>query len=136
VASLGRRPGGNRDTVRDTAPRQFIFGDGAGGVERIRIDLSGPHLDHLRTVMDTTPDALRDGTPGAVVAADAHVPQIPEEDDEDPPSSDYADEQAEFDLAADFELGLTDEDQPKDPAASPQGNGNGTKAGNRGRVDA
>jgi hypothetical protein len=136
VASLGRRPGGNRDTVRDTAPRQFIFGDGAGGVERIRIDLSGPHLDHLRTAMDTTPDALRDGNSGAALAADAHVPHLPESDDEDPPSSDYADEQAEFDLAADFELGLTDEDQPKDPAASPQGNGNGTKAGNRGRVDA
>ena len=49
VAALGRRPGGERDaTERDRAPRQFIFGDGAGGVERIRIDFSGPHLEHLR----------------------------------------------------------------------------------------
>jgi len=59
----------HRDTERDTSPRQFIFGDGAGGVERIRIDLSGPHLDHVRAAMDTTPDALRDSTPGAVAAA-------------------------------------------------------------------
>ncbi|WP_211215248.1 ATP-binding protein [Actinoalloteichus spitiensis] len=56
VASLGRRPGGERmATERDQAPRQFIFGDGAGGVERIRIDFSGPHLAHLRDALDTTP---------------------------------------------------------------------------------
>jgi hypothetical protein len=61
VASLGRRPGGERGmTERDRAPRQFIFGDGAGGVERIRIDFSGNHLDHLRGVLDTTPDAMRE----------------------------------------------------------------------------
>jgi hypothetical protein len=61
VASLGRRPGGERGmTERDRAPRQFIFGDGAGGVERIRIDFSGNHLDHLRGALDTTPDAMRD----------------------------------------------------------------------------
>jgi hypothetical protein len=29
-------------------------------VERIRIDFSGNHLDHLRNVLDTTPDAMRD----------------------------------------------------------------------------
>jgi hypothetical protein len=136
VASLGRRPGGNRDTVRDTAPRQFVFGDGAGGVERIRIDLSGPHLDHLRGVMDTTPDALREAAPGQVLPPESHAPQIPEAD-EPPPrdgATEYADEQAEFDLAADYELGLTEEDT--DPAGPPDGNGNGKKAGKRGRVDA
>ncbi|MGH3513323.1 MAG: ATP-binding protein [Pseudonocardiaceae bacterium] len=66
VASLGRRPGGDRmATERDRAPRQFIFGDGAGGVERVRVDLSGAHLEHLCTALDTTPDALRGG-PAAV----------------------------------------------------------------------
>ncbi|MGH3795726.1 MAG: ATP-binding protein [Pseudonocardiaceae bacterium] len=60
VASLGRRPGGDRlTTERDRAPRQFIFGDGASGVERIRVDFSGSHLQHLCTVLDTTPDAQR-----------------------------------------------------------------------------
>ncbi|MDQ3901759.1 MAG: hypothetical protein M3319_15410, partial [Actinomycetota bacterium] len=47
------------DTERDRAPRQFIFGDGAGGVERIRVDFSGAHLQHLCTALDTTPDARR-----------------------------------------------------------------------------
>lgn len=66
VASLGRRPGGDRlATERDRAPRQFIFGDGAGGVERIRVDFSGRHLEHLCAVLDTTPDALRRETPVA-----------------------------------------------------------------------
>ena len=60
IASLGRRPGGDgADTERDRAPRQFIFGDGAGGVERVRVDFSGAHLQHLCTALDTTPDALR-----------------------------------------------------------------------------
>ncbi|TMZ45345.1 ATPase, partial [Klebsiella pneumoniae] len=54
VASLGRRPGSRRDVERDTEPRQFLFADGAGGVERIRVDFSGPHLDHLRAALDTT----------------------------------------------------------------------------------
>ncbi|MBE9374657.1 ATP-binding protein [Saccharopolyspora sp. HNM0983] len=58
VAALGRRPGPARNsTERDRAPRQFIFGDGAGGVEKIRIDFSGPHLEHLREALDTTPAA-------------------------------------------------------------------------------
>jgi hypothetical protein len=58
VAALGRRPGpANGSVERDRAPRQFIFGDGAGGVERIRIDFNGPHLAHLRAALDTTPVA-------------------------------------------------------------------------------
>ena len=112
MASLGRRPGGNRDAVRDTAPRQFIFGDGAGGVERIRIDLSGPHLDHLRAVMDTTPDALREARPGRGPAAGGPRPGDPAEETRNHrprrARRTYAEEQAEFDLAADFELGLTE----------------------------
>lgn len=137
VASLGRRPGAHRDAVRDTAPRQFIFGDGAGGVERIRIDLSGPHLDHLRAAMDTTPDALRDAAPGTVLPPEVHAPEIPEAEEDAPRdgTSEYADEQAEFDLAADFELGLTDDDPNLDgPPPDGSGNGSGKKA--RGRVDA
>lgn len=60
VASLGRSPGGDRaDTERDRSPRQFIFADGAGGVERVRVDFSGTHLQHLCAALDTTPDALR-----------------------------------------------------------------------------
>src|SRR5215470_3830674 len=78
IASLGRRPGGDRgQTERDRAPRQFIFGDGAGGVERIRIDFSGPHLSHLAVALDTTPDAQRSeeqrpGSPPPVPAGEFH----------------------------------------------------------------
>ncbi len=61
VSALGRRPGPARNnTGRDRSPRQFIFGDGAGGVERIRIDFDGAHLEHLRDALDTTP-ATADG---------------------------------------------------------------------------
>ncbi|MGI5126425.1 ATP-binding protein [Pseudonocardia sp. CA-107938] len=38
-------------------PRQFVFADGRGGVEAIRIDLSAPHLAHLRAALDTNPSA-------------------------------------------------------------------------------
>ncbi len=74
VASLGRRPGADRvATERDRAPRQFIFGDGAGGVERIRVDFSGPHLEHLCAALDTTPDALRGDTLGVELPGGADV---------------------------------------------------------------
>jgi hypothetical protein len=156
IASLGRRPGSHRDVTRDTSPRQFIFGDGAGGVERIRIDLSGPHMDHVRTAMDTTPDAMRDPTPGAVLAADQHAPYIPDEETEPPTDGsvenpadvDGADEHDEFEIAADYELGLTDdethaENHPGDHPDSPGPNGDGSGGGGngaskkpRGRVDA
>jgi hypothetical protein len=79
VASLGRRPGGDRMTTeRDRAPRQFIFGDGAGGVERVRVDFSGAHLEHLCTALDTTPDALRGSSPAVELPAAADL--APEED--------------------------------------------------------
>jgi hypothetical protein len=54
VASLARRTTAQR-TQRDIEPRQFIFADGTGGVERIRADYSGPHLAHVRAALDTTP---------------------------------------------------------------------------------
>ncbi len=103
VASLGRRPGGARTaTERDRAPRQFIFGDGAGGVERIRIDFSGPHLEHLRNALDTTPDALRDGPDQAELELSS-PPQDPFAYEESL-TDDYDDE-----LAADLEVGLVDD---------------------------
>ncbi|GAB2991334.1 ATP-binding protein [Saccharothrix stipae] len=103
VASLGRRPGGVRTNLeRDRAPRQFIFGDGAGGVERIRIDFSGPHLEHLRNSLDTTPDALRDGAESTEVEVSS-PPQDPFAYAEQ-----YTDEYDD-ELAADLEVGLTDE---------------------------
>ncbi|QUH01159.1 ATP-binding protein [Saccharopolyspora erythraea] len=93
VAALGRRPGPARNsTERDRAPRQFIFGDGAGGVEKIRIDFSGPHLEHLRDALDTTPAS--DGDEGErralkgsdnVANSDASTAGLAPVDDEDYP---------------------------------------------------
>jgi len=104
VASLSRRPGGDRGmTERDVSPRQFIFGDGAGGVERIRIDFSGPHLEHLRTAMDTTPDAMRESErnraalPGTPQAEPVSVPHY------------VGDPEGEFDTEFEAELGLVEE---------------------------
>jgi hypothetical protein len=105
VASLGRRPAQRTETERDRAPRQFIFADGTGGVERIRADFSGPHLDQFRTIMDTTPDGMRDPV-GAAEAARQEAP-MPAEPPE--PPTQYADADADFELEADFELGLTEE---------------------------
>ncbi len=103
VASLGRRPGGDRGmTERDTSPRQFIFGDGAGGVERIRIDFSGPHLAHLREAMDTTPDAMREehNNPAALPGTEAEPVSVPHY---------VGDPEGQFDEEFDAELGLVDE---------------------------
>lgn len=103
IASLGRRPGGERNaTERDRAPRQFIFGDGAGGVERIRIDFSGPHLEHLRNALDTTPDAKRDNGKGELVPAD--------DPNAAPMPPAYVPDEIDDELAADMELGLTEEE--------------------------
>lgn len=133
IASLGRRPGAHRGVERDMSPRQFIFGDGAGGVERIRIDLSGPHLDHLRLAMDTTPDALRDSTPGAVIPADTPAAAPPDEYALEPAAVDGSEESdLDFELAADFELGLTDEElDGAAPPVDPSGKKVKRKDGNR-----
>ncbi|HEX4702718.1 MAG TPA: ATP-binding protein [Pseudonocardiaceae bacterium] len=105
VASLGRRPGGDRGmTERDRAPRQFIFGDGAGGVERIRIDFSGNHLDHLRNVLDTTPDAMRDVARPALPALPTDLMAEPSR-----PRGRHASEpDLDDEFAAELEVGLVD----------------------------
>ncbi|WP_431875134.1 ATP-binding protein [Amycolatopsis sacchari] len=105
VAALGRRPGAHRDAERDREPRQFIFGDGAGGVERIRVDFSGPHLEHLRAAMDTTPgskDALPADNRASREAEEAEAPHVPA-----PPPDDELEQDLE--LAAEREVGLTEE---------------------------
>lgn len=56
LTAMGRKPAGQAH-VRDRSPRQFLFADGADGVERIRADFSGDHLSGLRTALDTTPGA-------------------------------------------------------------------------------
>jgi hypothetical protein len=141
IASLGRRPGAHRDTQRDTSPRQFVFGDGAGGVERIRIDLSGPHLDHVRATLDTTPDAMREPAAGAVMGADEHAPALPDDDDPTPPRDGSVEEDGsrdEFDLAADYELGLTEDAEaaPNGGAPAPDGEHAGERAGEQVREQA
>jgi hypothetical protein len=106
VASLGRRPGGERGmTERDRSPRQFIFGDGAGGVERIRIDFSGSHLDHLRDRLDTTPGGTRDA------AARPALPALPTDLLPDAPRRHGRHAEPDFDdeFAAELEVGLADE---------------------------
>jgi hypothetical protein len=143
LASLGRRPGGDRGiTERDRAPRQFVFGDGNGGVERIRIDFSGPHLEHLRAALDTTPDALREGTDRArgEVSAPPDRPELPsstsgghavepangyEDGHEDLPAEDVDDELSED--FAELEAGLTDElvGAPGPRRPDPDGRGGG-----------
>jgi hypothetical protein len=110
IASLGRRPGAHRNgTERDTAPRQFVFGDGAGGVERIRIDFSGPHLDPLRKAMDTTPDAQRESNRAAL----AELPAVPSPEGLDsgmpPESIENGYDSYDDELAAELEVGLIDE---------------------------
>ncbi|MCU1686124.1 MAG: hypothetical protein JWQ81_6863 [Amycolatopsis sp.] len=143
VAALGRRPGAQRGGLeRDREPRQFVFGDGAGGVERIRVDFSGPHLEHLRAVMDTTPGS-KDARPqdsriraeaeaAAAEMADEYVARPPEDEEIEP----------DFELAAELEVGLTEEQLLDTPLESRQpqsgdvqnGNGNGNGAGEHARA--
>ena len=70
LGTLSPRP--RHDDRPDDTPRQFIFADGHGGVEKIRIDLEAPHLEHVRQALDTNPDARRvmtRGVPSAAVRA-------------------------------------------------------------------
>ena len=62
LGTLSPRP--RHDDRPDDTPRQFVFADGHGGVEKIRIDLEAPHLDHVREALDTNPDANRVATRG------------------------------------------------------------------------
>ncbi|EHY90410.1 ATP-binding protein [Saccharomonospora azurea] len=107
VAALGRRPGTRRDVERDTEPRQFVFADGAGGVERIRVDFSGPHLDHLRAALDTTPGSVPDGDRRP---ARSDRPVDEGDDAHGVPTPDPAPElDEELERAAEREVGLTEE---------------------------
>jgi hypothetical protein len=64
------------DPQRDRTPRQFLFADGAGGIERIHIDFSGPHLTHLRQALDTTPGQPTP-TPTPAIQANGTTPHRP-----------------------------------------------------------
>jgi hypothetical protein len=83
LGTLSPRP--RHDDRPDDTPRQFVFADGHGGVEKIRIDLEAPHLDHVRAALDTNPDASRvsargvpaASTPSAVRAPDEPAPRRP-----------------------------------------------------------
>ncbi len=82
LGTLSPRP--RHDDRPDDTPRQFIFADGHGGVEKIRIDLEAPHLEHVREALDTNPDASRIAvsgapvvTPPAVRAPDEPAPRRP-----------------------------------------------------------
>jgi hypothetical protein len=85
LGTLSPRP--RHDDRPDDAPRQFVFADGHGGVEKIRIDLEAPHLEHVRDALDTNPDARRipvrevraATTPAAVRAPDEPAPPRPPE---------------------------------------------------------
>jgi AAA-like domain len=126
VAALGRRPGAQRGLERDREPRQFIFGDGAGGVERIRVDFSGPHLEHLRAAMDTTPGS-KDALPADSRSRDAERPdeQVPV-----PPPDDKL--EPDLELAAEREVGLTEEQILAEEGMGATPNGERATAGKRG----
>ncbi len=141
VASLGRRPGAHRGGLeRDRDPRQFIFADGAGGVERIRVDFSGPHLEHLREVMDTTPGAAR--TAAAAAAPPPEVSHRPGSaprgeqgvSAEEPPAgpgvqtTKGSTAEADVELAAERELGLADEEVDADGDGAVRGQAEQGKA--------
>ena len=75
LGTLSPRP--RHDDRPDDTPRQFVFADGHGGVEKIRIDLEAPHLEHVREALDTNPDASRvsaRGVPAATVRAAVPAP--------------------------------------------------------------
>jgi hypothetical protein len=75
LGTLSPRP--RHDDRPDDTPRQFVFADGHGGVEKIRIDLEAPHLEHVREALDTNPDASRVSTRGVPSAA-VRAPDEPE----------------------------------------------------------
>jgi hypothetical protein len=62
LGTLSPRP--RHDDRPDDTPRQFVFADGHGGVEKIRIDMEAPHLAHLAEALDTNPDAARVSSSG------------------------------------------------------------------------
>ncbi|WP_250557144.1 ATP-binding protein [Pseudonocardia lacus] len=81
LGTLSPRP--RHDDRPDDTPRQFVFADGHGGVEKIRIDLEAPHLEHVREALDTNPDASRVSLRGP---ASPFVPAAVRAPDEPPPA--------------------------------------------------
>ncbi|MET0189814.1 MAG: ATP-binding protein, partial [Pseudonocardia sediminis] len=75
LGTLSPRP--RHDDRPDDTPRQFIFADGHGGVEKIRIDLEAPHVEHVREALDTNPDASRISSSGTPVVAEIQAPDEP-----------------------------------------------------------
>ncbi|MBA8825543.1 hypothetical protein FHX42_002894 [Saccharopolyspora lacisalsi] len=120
VSALGRRPGPARNnTERDRSPRQFIFGDGASGVERIRIDFGGPHLEHMRNALDTTPQGRPDESE---VSAEAAPGRTANSDSPAPGELDHPDELDEF---GEWELEAAALGQDEQPATSYGAGNNG-----------
>ncbi|MBO0877498.1 MAG: ATP-binding protein, partial [Pseudonocardia sp.] len=77
LGTLSPRP--RHDDRPDDTPRQFVFADGHGGVEKIRIDMEAPHLAHLAEALDTNPDAARvAGTVPNPVVGRGHGPSAVE----------------------------------------------------------
>ena len=77
LGTLSPRP--RHDDRVDDTPRQFIFADGHGGVEKIRIDLEAPHLEHVRDALDTNPDASRVAVRGVPAPARTAAVRAPDE---------------------------------------------------------
>ena len=77
LGTLSPRP--RHDDRVDDTPRQFIFADGHGGVEKIRIDLEAPHLEHVRDALDTNPDASRVAVRGVPAPAPTAAVRAPDE---------------------------------------------------------
>lgn len=61
--------------ARDTSPRQFVFSDGAGGIERVRIDFGGEHLAGLRQALETAPRAGVSHSAAAPALTNGHGPK-------------------------------------------------------------
>ncbi|MQA60130.1 MAG: hypothetical protein GEU86_01260 [Actinophytocola sp.] len=124
VSALGRRPGIARgETERDRDPRQFIFADGAGGVERIRVDFSGAHLAHLRDALDTTPGAKepsgRQEAAPAVQGGGRGEQAAQRQEQEQARQGGMPFDDADFQLAAEQELGIAEDDLGKNDARDP-----------------
>ena len=143
LGTLSPRP--RHDDRPDDTPRQFVFADGHGGVEKIRIDLEAPHLEHVREALDTNPDASRIAVSGIPGAAALRAP------DEPAPLGAVADQRTEAarravrarngagyvaplpavdaELLDDEDLDLFDDLDDLPEGGDPAGNGNGRRLG-------
>ncbi len=55
IGGLSKRAQQGNAAQHERVPREFIFHDGTGGVEKVRIDYGGTHLQPLRDALDTSP---------------------------------------------------------------------------------